>query len=129
MRRTQYHVCKLLLKRRYSEIVITDSAAKRLKKIATARGKTSHLRVAVDTGGCGGFSYNLSIEDEIEKHDVVVEHLDSKVLVDAVSLMYIKGSTVDWIEELGRSAFEVKNNPNAEQSCGCGVSFSPKEDV
>ena len=92
------------------------------------------LRIGVDGGGCAGFQYTFALVDEKDVKDASGDRVfrgrkfpeEAKVVCDEVSFAYLKGSTVDYAEEMIRSAFEVVKNPNAEQKCGCGVSFEAK---
>ncbi|XP_062621512.1 iron-sulfur cluster assembly 2 homolog, mitochondrial-like [Saccostrea cucullata] len=104
-------------------IKLSDSCVKRLKEIAD---ENSYLRVLVDGGGCSGFQYKFDIESKIHDNDKVYEKDGVKIAIDKDSLEFLKGSTIDYHEELIRSAFRVINNPQAEQGCSCGVSFSIK---
>ena len=96
--------------------------------------KKTALRVGVDGGGCAGFQYTFSLVDFEKDVDAANDRVfrgalypeEVKVVCDEVSFAYLKGSTVDYSEEMIRSAFEVVKNPNAEQKCGCGVSFEAK---
>mmetsp|Transcript_20508 Transcript_20508/g.60544 ORF Transcript_20508/g.60544 Transcript_20508/m.60544 type:complete len:142 (-) Transcript_20508:389-814(-) len=109
-------------------IRITDSCVQRLRSLSAADAPKV-LRVSVDSGGCSGFQYSFKLEplpDELSSKDRLIEQDGVKVLVDALSLEYLEGSTVDYVQEMVRSSFEVKDNPNSEASCGCGTSFSPK---
>lgn len=83
------------------------------------------LRVSVDSGGCSGFAYQFELDDEVLDDDTVFERSGAKVVVDEISLELISGSSIDYKMELIKRAFVVDNNPNAEQGCGCGISFSP----
>ena len=83
------------------------------------------LRVRVDSGGCSGFQYTFDLDTEAEEGDRVFTKEDVKVVVDEVSMQFLKGATVDYTEELIKASFEVTSNPNAESSCGCGNSFVP----
>ena len=104
-------------------IVLAESAAKRLAKLAEVEGKPVMLRVAVDGGGCSGFTYRFGLADSIEADDVVTETDGVKLVVDPVSIDLIRGCTVDFVDSLGGSSFKVEN-PNAASGCGCGSSFS-----
>ncbi len=81
------------------------------------------LRLAVDGGGCAGFTYRFALADAAEEDDTVVETDGVKLLVDSMSLGLVEGSAVDFVEDLGGAAFKVQN-PNAASGCGCGSSFS-----
>ncbi|XP_061174538.1 iron-sulfur cluster assembly 2 homolog, mitochondrial-like [Saccostrea echinata] len=104
-------------------IKLSDSCVKRLKEIAD---ENSYLRVVVDGGGCSGFQYKFDIESKIHDDDKVYEKDGVKIAIDNDSLEFLKGSTIDYHEELIRSAFRVINNPQADQGCSCGASFSIK---
>lgn len=86
-------------------------------------GPHAGLRVAVDGGGCSGFRYEIAVATSANPDDYVVERDGARLFVDPVSLPFLLGSEVDWVEELIGAAFKVRN-PNAKSSCGCGVSFS-----
>ena len=102
---------------------LSDSAAKRLAKLGEAEGQPVALRVAVDGGGCSGFQYRLDLVQTAEADDIRIEHDGQTALVDAVSLPFLKGSEIAWVDELAGAQFVIRN-PNAASSCGCGVSFS-----
>jgi len=104
-------------------ISLTDNAAKRVAWIAERQQKPAILRLAVDGGGCAGFTYKFEIADAVESDDEVVETDGVKLVVDPISLGLVKGSAVDFVEDLGGAAFRV-TNPNAQSGCGCGSSFS-----
>jgi len=103
---------------------VTDSAARRVKRIIEAEGKPGlKLRVSVQGGGCSGFQYNFALDDQTEPDDVTIEKGGVAVVVDGMSLMYVLGSRLDFVEDLTGSYFRV-SNPNATASCGCGTSFA-----
>ena len=106
-----------------ADITLTDSAAKRVAAIAERQSKPAILRLAVDGGGCAGFTYKFELADAAEETDAVSETAGVKLVVDPVSLELVKGSAVDFVEDLGGAAFKV-TNPNAQSGCGCGSSFS-----
>ena len=103
-------------------IILTPSAAKRVAWIAERQSKPPILRLAVDGGGCAGFTYKFELAEQ-ESDDAVAETDGVKLVVDPVSLDLVKGSAVDFVEDLGGAAFKV-TNPNAQSGCGCGSSFS-----
>ena len=105
------------------EIILTESAARRVAWIAARQDKPAILRLAVDGGGCAGFTYTFELADAAGDDDSVAETLGAKLVVDPVSLDLVKGSAVDFVEDLGGAAFKV-TNPNAQSGCGCGSSFS-----
>ena len=81
------------------------------------------LRISVTGGGCQGFLYNLDMEDKSEKNDIIIKKNNALVVIDQNSLNLIKGSEIDFVEDLIGSRFKI-NNPKASSSCGCGTSFS-----
>ena len=106
-----------------SDITLTENAAKRVAWIAERQSKPAILRLAVDGGGCAGFTYTFELAEQQESDDAVAETAGVKLVVDPVSLDLVKGSAVDFVEDLGGAAFKVLN-PNAQSGCGCGSSFS-----
>ena len=105
-----------------NQISLSPSAAKRVAFIAGKQGKPAVLRLAVDGGGCAGFSYRFSL-GEAEEGDAVATTEGVTLVVDPVSLDLVAGSQVDFVEDLGGASFKV-TNPNAASGCGCGSSFS-----
>lgn len=101
-------------------IRVTEACAARLRGIAEAEGRARLLRVAVLGGGCSGFQYEFSLEEEAAEDDLL---LDELVLIDPTSRPFLAGSTIDFKDELIGARFAV-DNPNATSSCGCGTSFS-----
>jgi iron-sulfur cluster assembly accessory protein len=106
-----------------SEIILTEGAAKRVAAIALRQSKPAVLRLAVDGGGCAGFTYKFELADGPDAADAVAETGGVKLVVDPISLDLVRGSAVDFVEDLGGAAFKV-TNPNAASGCGCGSSFS-----
>jgi iron-sulfur cluster assembly accessory protein len=105
------------------DIILTASAAKRVASIAARQSKPAILRLAVDGGGCAGFTYKFDLADAAEDDDSVSQTDGVTLVVDPASLELVKGSAVDFVEDLGGAAFRV-TNPNAQSGCGCGSSFS-----
>ena len=103
-------------------VSLSRSAAKRIAFIADKQGRPAVLRLAIDGGGCAGFSYRFAL-GEVEEGDSVTETDGVTLVVDPVSLGLVDGSLVDFVEDLGGAAFKV-TNPNAASGCGCGSSFS-----
>ena len=109
---------------RPAPLVVTDGAFRRIRSIIEAEGRPGlKLRVSVSGGGCSGFQYHFDLDEGDEDGDVIVERDGIKVVVDSMSLIYLLGSTLDFVENLTGSYFSVVN-PNASSSCGCGTSFS-----
>jgi iron-sulfur cluster assembly accessory protein len=104
-------------------ITLTENAARRIREIVSAEADKNALRLAVNGGGCSGFSYEFSLDDKPAEGDTVVQRDGATLLIDSVSLVYVLGSEVDFVDDLMAAQFQV-NNPNATASCGCGTSFS-----
>ena len=102
---------------------ISARAARRIAEILSAEGGEAMLRVAVTGGGCSGFQYSFALADTRAEDDLVIERDGVTVLVDPMSLDFLKGAELDFVDDLIGAAFKV-NNPNATSSCGCGTSFS-----
>tara|TARA_Y100001970_G_C14227799_1_gene856730 strand:+ start:2106 stop:2441 length:336 start_codon:yes stop_codon:yes gene_type:complete len=101
------------------KIEFTDSALKQIKKIISRSNNGKYFRISVKGGGCSGFKYNFSFDNNVNKNDVKFRN----TLIDNQSLLLIEGSIVDYKKELIGDSFVIKN-PKAESSCGCGLSFS-----
>lgn len=106
-----------------TDLTLSESAARQLHAIADREGRPLMLRVAVDGGGCSGFQYQFDLVDAAEPDDLKVERDGAAAVVDIISLALLKGSEIDYVDELAGAEFRVRN-PNAKSSCGCGVSFS-----
>ena len=104
-------------------ILLAESAAKRLARLAEVEGKPVMLRVAVDGGGCSGFQYRFELVDAPEPDDLVVRRDGQAVVIDPVSIPFLKDSEIAFVDELAGAQFVIRN-PNAASSCGCGVSFA-----
>ena len=104
-------------------VTISERAARRIGEILKSEGDGAMLRISVEGGGCSGFQYSFDIEKARAEDDLIVERDGAIILVDPVSLEYMKGSEVDFVDDLMGQSFKVKN-PNAVASCGCGVSFT-----
>ena len=101
---------------------LTDAAAARIAAIAEKQAKPAILRLSVEGGGCAGFQYRFGLAEDMDDEDSISENAGVKLVVDAVSLDLVAGSTVDFVESLGGAAFRVEN-PQAAAGCGCGSSF------
>lgn len=106
-----------------TDLTLSPSAAKRIHAIGQAEGHPVMLRVAVLAGGCSGFQYLFDLVETAEADDLRIERDGAAALVDEISLALLKGSEIDFVDELAGAEFRVRN-PNAKTSCGCGVSFS-----
>lgn len=104
-------------------VTVTERAAKQIASILKTEGDNVSLRVSVSGGGCSGFQYGFTLDDETQDDDLVLSRDGATVLIDSVSLMYLEGSEIDYVDELIGSSFKILN-PNATASCGCGTSFS-----
>ena len=106
-----------------TDLTLSPSAAQRIHAIGKSEGRPVMLRVAVEGGGCSGFQYQFDLVDEAQPDDLRIERDGAAALVDEMSLVLLKGSEIDFVDELAGAEFRVRN-PNAKSSCGCGVSFS-----
>ena len=106
-----------------TDVTLSPSAAKRIQAIGAREGRPVMLRVAVEGGGCSGFQYQFDLVDQPQDDDLTIELDGAAALVDVVSLALLKGSEIDFVDELAGAEFRIRN-PNAKSSCGCGVSFS-----
>ena len=104
-------------------VTLTDRAARRIEEIVAAEPANTMLRIAVEGGGCSGFQYRFDLVDQANGDDVVIEKSAAKVLIDPVSLEYLAGSEIDFVDDLIGASFKIQN-PNATATCGCGTSFS-----
>ena len=105
-------------------VAVTASAARRIGELIAADGRQGlKLRVAVAGGGCSGFQYTFDFDSQVNDDDLVVERDGVAVLIDEMSLGFLAGAEIDFVDDLIGAAFRVKN-PNAQASCGCGTSFS-----
>eukprot|EP01024_Parvocaulis_polyphysoides_P076397 TRINITY_DN9923_c1_g1_i5.p4 TRINITY_DN9923_c1_g1~~TRINITY_DN9923_c1_g1_i5.p4 ORF type:complete len:157 (-),score=20.69 TRINITY_DN9923_c1_g1_i5:257-727(-) len=109
------------------DIQISDSALNKLKELQQEQpGENLVLRISIEGGGCSGFQYVFSLDTAVKEDDKLFEREGAKIACDNVSFEFLKGSTVEYQDDLIRSAFQIAENPNAEQSCGCKASFSAK---
>ena len=106
-----------------SPVTLSASAAARVSKVLRQEAPGSSLRVAVDGGGCSGFQYSFTIAGIPAGEDLVIERDGATVLIDPVSLDYLRGSEIDFVDDLIGQSFKI-HNPNATASCGCGTSFA-----
>lgn len=107
-----------------SQILLSPSAVEKISAIMKEEGYGEYMfRVAVVGGGCSGFRYDLSFDDHQEDDDIVYDYQGIKVVTDEVSLEFLAGATVDYVEDMMGASFRIQN-PNAKSSCGCGNSFA-----
>ncbi len=104
-------------------ITVTTRAAERINQILTEEPGKTALRISVLGGGCSGFQYEFQLDEAHAPDDLVIERDGAKVFIDSVSLVYILGSEIDFVDDLIGAQFKI-NNPNATAACGCGTSFS-----
>lgn len=106
-----------------ADVALSATAAERIKSVVAGEPQGAGLRVAVEGGGCSGFQYEIGVAGAPNGDDLIIERDGARLFVDPVSLPFLLGSEVDWVDELIGASFKIKN-PNATSSCGCGVSFS-----
>lgn len=104
-------------------VSLTPAAAERVRNFIASRGRGVGLRLGVKKTGCSGFAYVVNYADEVVAGDVVFEHADLKVIVDAESLRYVDGTEIDFVRQGLNEAFRFRN-PNVSGECGCGESFN-----
>ena len=106
-----------------TDVNLTERAARQIGAILGREPPGAMLRVSVQGGGCSGFQYKFDVERERSPDDLVIARDGATVLIDQVSLGYLAGSEIDFVDDLIGASFRV-NNPNAKASCGCGTSFA-----
>jgi iron-sulfur cluster assembly accessory protein len=104
-------------------VTLSEAAARRIGEIAAGEGKPTCLRISVEGGGCSGFQYKFELVGAPAADDLIIERNAARLLVDPVSLEYMAGSEVDFVDDLIGASFKIKN-PNATAGCGCGTSFA-----
>jgi iron-sulfur cluster assembly accessory protein len=104
-------------------VEVSEAAARKIAALLAAEPGKIGLRVAVEGGGCSGFSYTIDLTDTRNDDDTVIERDGARVLIDDLSLVYMGGSVIDFVDDLMGQSFQIRN-PNAVASCGCGTSFS-----
>ena len=106
------------------QLTITDSAVTKISAlIAEENNPDLKLRTFVQGGGCSGFQYEFTFDEDENDDDFVIERANIKILIDSMSMQYLTGAVIDYKEDLSGSSFSIKN-PNAQTTCGCGSSFS-----
>jgi len=106
-----------------ASITVSERAARRIGEILKSEPAGTMLRVSVEGGGCSGFQYKFGMEQAKADDDLVIARAGATVLIDPMSVQYMAGSEIDFVEDLIGAAFKVKN-PKATASCGCGTSFA-----
>jgi len=110
-----------------SVIVVTPAAATTIKMLLQQRNIPNHaLRVFVSGGGCSGLQYGMAFEEHAHDGDTVLEQEGVRLIIDATSMIYLEGATIDFVDSLMGGGFRI-DNPNAVSSCGCGHSFKTKD--
>jgi iron-sulfur cluster assembly accessory protein len=104
-------------------ITLTERAARRINEIMATEPAGSMLRISVNGGGCSGFQYAFDVDRIKQDDDLVIERDGAAVLVDEVSIQYMDGSVIDFVDDLIGQSFKIEN-PHATAACGCGTSFS-----
>jgi iron-sulfur cluster assembly accessory protein len=104
-------------------ISLTERAARRINEIMGGEPSGSMLRISVNGGGCSGFQYAFDVAQSRQDDDLIVERDGATVLIDQVSLPFLEGSIIDFVDDLIGQSFKIQN-PQATASCGCGTSFS-----
>ena len=106
-----------------ASVTLSQTAARRIARILASEPEGTALRVSVSGGGCSGFEYGFDLDTNRGDDDLVIERDGAVVLIDAVSLPFMGGSEIDFVDDLIGQSFQI-HNPNATASCGCGTSFS-----
>lgn len=107
-----------------SPLIFTNSAAKKVRELIADEGNDAlMLRVFITGGGCSGFQYGFTFDENVTEGDAVVENEGVKLLIDPMSVQYLMGAEIDYSEGLEGAQFVIRN-PNASTTCGCGSSFS-----
>lgn len=104
-------------------VTVTDACAARVTRIVSGDEGNTALRISVEGGGCSGFSYKFDLVPAAEDDDIVIEKNGATILIDPISMVYMAGSEIDFVDDLIGQSFQIRN-PNAVASCGCGTSFS-----
>jgi iron-sulfur cluster assembly accessory protein len=104
-------------------VTVTERAARRVAEIVATEPATKLLRVSVEGGGCSGFQYKFELVAAPDSDDLVIERAGAKVVIDQISVGYLGGSEIDFVDDLMGQSFKIRN-PNATASCGCGTSFA-----
>ncbi len=106
-----------------ANISVSDRAANRIREIMAGDGGQNALRISVQGGGCSGFRYGFEVVSQTNADDLIIEKSGARVAIDPVSVPFMAGSEIDFVDDLIGASFKI-TNPNATASCGCGTSFS-----
>ncbi|WP_421760133.1 iron-sulfur cluster insertion protein ErpA [Devosia sp.] len=107
-----------------NDVVLTDRAARKIARILAKQGEGTVLRIVVAGGGCSGFQYEYKLVKEVPANDdLVLSKENATVLIDSLSLEFMGGAEIDYVDDLIGQSFQIRN-PNAVASCGCGTSFA-----
>ena len=104
-------------------VIVTERAGRRIAEIEASAGRPTLLRISVEGGGCSGFQYKFDLIPAAAADDITIERSGAKVVIDPVSLGFLEGSQIDFVDDLIGASFKI-SNPNAKASCGCGTSFT-----
>ena len=104
-------------------VIVTERAGRRIAEIEALAGRPTVLRISVEGGGCSGFQYKFDLIPAAAADDITIERSGAKVVIDPVSLGFLGGSQIDFVDDLIGASFKI-TNPNATASCGCGTSFT-----
>ncbi|VFQ91783.1 unnamed protein product [Cuscuta campestris] len=115
------------LKSQNDSVFMTENCVRRMKELQASEPDEKMLRLSIEAGGCSGFQYEFSLDGKANADDRIFEKDGVKLVVDNISFDFIKGATVDYVEELIRSAFQVSTNPSAVGGCSCKSSFMVKQ--
>ncbi|GAB2272176.1 hypothetical protein Dimus_006996 [Dionaea muscipula] len=111
----------------FDAVHLTDNCVRRMKELQASEAADKILRLSVEAGGCSGFQYAFMLDNKTNSDDRIFEKDGVKLVVDNISYDFVKGATVDYVEELIRSAFQVTTNPSAVGGCSCKSSFMVKQ--
>ena len=104
-------------------VTVTERAARRIAEIASADSGATLLRISVEGGGCSGFQYKFDLVPASEPDDITIERAGARVVIDPVSIGFMAGSEIDFVDDLIGASFKIRN-PKAVAACGCGTSFT-----
>lgn len=104
-------------------VSVSSSAINRIAKVLADEPGKNALRISVEGGGCSGFSYKYELVSDVDSQDFVIEATGARIVIDPVSLPFLAGAEIDFVDNLMGQSFQI-HNPNAVSSCGCGTSFS-----